>query len=161
MQAEQKMSNISKSLLKAQQLIKYASKDGKNSFSNYTYASAEKIVLLARNALAEAGLVVGREQWFFEVINEQMLKVENHFFVLHAETGEKWETTAFFPAIVKKGTPADKALACALTTSLSYFLRDLLLIPRFSQNEIMDARKDYANETSINKKLKEIKIENS
>jgi len=46
-----------------------------------------------------------------------------------------------FPAIEKKGTPADKAVAAALTTSLNYFLRDLLMIPR-SEEFDMDKTDD-------------------
>jgi len=52
------------------------------------------------------------------------------------------EETLEFPAIVRKGTPHDKAVAAALTTSLSYWLRDVLLLPRMDNEASMDRRND-------------------
>ena len=68
-----------------------------------------------------------------------------------------------FPIIEDKGRPLDKALAGALTTSLAYYLRDLLLIPKQDENQV-DKRDDtrhipqavvgLSGAVSIKKKLK-------
>ena len=62
------------------------------------------------------------------------------FELCHPASGESQTDKADFPAQLKKGTPLDKAVAAALTTSLAYWLRDLLLIPRVDHE--MDKRND-------------------
>jgi hypothetical protein len=47
--------------------------------------------------------------------------------------------------VPEKGRPIDKSLAGCLTSSLNYWLRDLLLVPREDENE-MDRRDDRAYE---------------
>jgi hypothetical protein len=44
--------------------------------------------------------------------------------------------------VVEKGRPIDKAVASALTTSLGYWLRDVLLLPREDGDGSMDSRND-------------------
>jgi hypothetical protein len=50
-----------------------------------------------------------------------------------------YEMTLDWPIIPEKGRPWDKAHAGALTSSLAYFLRDLLLMPRVEEGTDMDS----------------------
>ena len=60
--------------------------------------------------------------------------------------------TLDWPIIPEKGRPWDKAHAGALTSSLAYFLRDLLLMPRVEEGTDMDSgdrdRKRQQNTTA-------------
>jgi hypothetical protein len=59
----------------------------------------------------------------------------------HPASGEVETYHYSFPAIPEKGRPLDKAVAASLTSSMGYWLRDLLLLPR--GNELsMDNRDD-------------------
>ena len=91
------------------------------------------MVTSARKALHHGGLIAGRKAWKYEDG-----KVKCRFFVAHPDSGEELEGVTEFPSVQRKGTPEDKAIATALTSSLSYFLRDILLLPRFSKSENMD-----------------------
>lgn len=131
------MKNLLSALLKAQQSLDGVQKKSTNTYSNYDYVSAEDMVINARKALLEAGLVAGRKAWSYEKD-----KVKCTFFIAHPESGEELSGDTEFPSVARKGTPEDKALATALTSSLSYFLRDILLLPRFPKNENMDYYED-------------------
>ena len=131
------MKNLQAALLKAQQSLDGVQKKSTNSFSNYDYVSAEDMVTNARKALLQAGLVAGRKAWSYEKD-----KVKCTFFIAHPDSGEEITGATEFPSVARKGTPEDKALATALTSSLSYFLRDILLLPRFSKSENMDYYED-------------------
>jgi hypothetical protein len=52
-----------------------------------------------------------------------------------------------WPFAEEKGRPLDKALAGALTSSLGYWLRSLLLVPR--DDEEMDKRDDRAHDPEV------------
>jgi len=47
-----------------------------------------------------------------------------------------------WPVVPDRGRPPDKALASALTTSLAYLLRDLLLMPRVDPADDLAGRED-------------------
>lgn len=143
------MKNLLRALLKAQESIVGVEKKSTNKFSNYDYVSAEDMVKSARKALLESGIVSGRKSWSYESD-----KVRSTFFLSHPESGECLEATTEFPAVARKGTPEDKALATALTSSLSYFLRDILLLPRFPKNENMDYYTDkHETDSDIQKRI--------
>lgn len=131
-------------LLKAQKAIEGVSKDKTHSFSHYKYTSSEHLVSVARRVLIENGLVVGRRNWSFEGVtnDSELLKVKSRLFVSHPESGESFDEDVVFPAIVRKGTAADKAICASLSTSLAYWLRDILLLPRMDEAESMDRRND-------------------
>ena len=132
-----KVKNLHAALLKAQKSVDGVQKKSTNKFSNYDYVSAEDMVVSARRALLGAGLVAGRKAW--EYANN---RVYCTYFVSHPESGEEMFGATQFPVVERKGTPNDKAVATALTSSLSYFLRDILLLPRFSKSENMDFYND-------------------
>jgi len=67
--------------------------------------------------------------------------VTNHFQLTCAATGETRVYITPWLFFEEKGKPIDKALAGALSSSLNYFLRDLLLVVREEEGN-MDRRND-------------------
>jgi hypothetical protein len=130
-------------LLEAQRAIGSVGKDSRNDFHKYRYVSAEAMISACRAALSDGGLTVRRRSW---ELTSDGLFVVSKFEIAYALTGESTVDTVPWAIVVEKGKPADKALASALTTSLSYWLRDLLLLPR-EEEDAMDQRNDKAVET--------------
>lgn len=132
-------------LVKAQSKLRAISKDARNEFSRYDYTSSEAMIENCRAALIDSGLAVGRRSWsYLEKDGKDGfpdITVNSTFFIVHPESGSHEESSISYPAIEKKGTPKDKAISAALTTSLSYWLRDILLIPRKDAEEV-DLRDD-------------------
>lgn len=140
--------NLYTALLEAQKSIDSVAKDSKNTFANYEYVSAETMVKECRTALLKNSIMVWRKSWSYSREAHETYRVESAFCVMHSESGEMIESVVSFPGLLRKGITADKAVACALTSSLSYFLRDLLLLPKFSAAENMDARNDVDEQSS-------------
>lgn len=134
--------SIARALVVAQAAISAVGKDGVNKHHKYRYASAESIILEARQALNSAGLALiveaarpvtaeGRYPYRLEVA-----------FVLVHKDGASWRPEPMSaPVLPGNGRPEDKAEAIARTSVLSYFLRDLLQIPRMDEPQ-MDQRDD-------------------
>ena len=132
-------------LHRAQQIVGAVAKTSTNAHQRYQYASAEDMLKAARAALNEAGVVVMRQGYTLDRNvardGEVIIDVRQTFYVIHAESGQHVMHDVVFPAVVGKGRPDDKAVAGALTSGLSYYMRDLLLIPRVDESE-MDRRDD-------------------
>lgn len=151
-------------LVAAQKQMKPVTKDSTNAFHRYQYASAEDVITAARAALNGAGLALVRS-WRIES-NEIGIWLHSHFQLIFEGSPmpiDLGDLSNAFPIIEDKGRPLDKALAGALTTSLAYYLRDLLLIPKQDENQV-DKRDDtrhipqavvgLSGAVSIKKKLK-------
>ena len=138
------MTTFAIALLKAQQEIHGVGKDAKNSFQNYDYVSAEAIVAVSRLALNAHGLTVDREFTIDEAqaVPPMLPILKSTFHVSHAESGGSRVRSSEWFIVEGKGRPIDKALAGALTSSLAYFLRDLLQIPKQEEAESLDRRDD-------------------
>jgi len=135
---------LSAALLGAQKEIKAVGKDATNSFHRYSYVSGDGMVEAARDALHKHGLTVtGSKENGLDLMTDPPLASIGY--VLRHESGEQCEFHYIMPVIQEKGRPLDKALLGARTTCLSYFLRDLLLIPRVDEDEI-ERRNDLAKE---------------
>lgn len=130
---------LSKALLEAQKIVEAVGKDSQNAFHKYSYASSEAIITEARRCLNEAGVLVRRGAWSLFMFEGQQMALMT-FHVSHPESGESFTDNVEFPIVPDKGRPLDKALSAALTTAQSYYLRDLLLIPRV--DEEVDKRDD-------------------
>lgn len=127
-------------LVAAQLTMQSVAKDSTNSFHKYKYASADDVIAAARVALNNQGLALIRS-WSIK-FNEAGIWVDSQFSLVHdGSFGVFNAGTVPFPVIEDKGRPLDKALAGALTSSLAYFLRDLLLIPKDDADQ-MDRRDD-------------------
>lgn len=132
--------SLSAALLVAQGSVDRVERDAANTFHKYRYTSAEGMLGACRAALGVAGVCVRRSSWRIDAASAF---VESTFEVSYPPTGERLVDVVSWPVVLEKGRPLDKAVAGALTTSLSYWLRDLLLLPRQDEDEEnMDKRDD-------------------
>lgn len=137
-------SNIAAALLKAQQAVQCVKKDSTNSFHRYNYTSAEEMIGACRVALHENGLVATRATWGIDKDIGEFGCIVSTMTLMHAESGERIDSPITWPIVPEKGRPMDKAIAASLTSSLSYWLRDLLMLPR--EEDGMDKRDDRSYE---------------
>lgn len=134
---------LDQALMKAQAAMAGLAEDSYNDYAGFGYVSAEAMIEASRSVLLDNGLVLIRLGYQYDYFNEDGVgRLDSDFSLTHVETGQTRVYRAPFPYVVGKGKPPDKALATALTTSLSYFLRDLLLIPRKGAGDDMSARDD-------------------
>lgn len=139
MKSEKSMS-LNGALLGAQSALKSVGKDAKNSFHGYNYTSSEGMISACRDALHANGLVVSRTSWRFDAGSGEFGMLISTFVLSFVDTNESVSAESCWFVVPEKGRPIDKALAGALTSSLNYYLRDLLLVPR--EEETMDSRDD-------------------
>lgn len=136
--------NVYERLAKAQANLKAVGKGSTNKFHGYSYTSAEDMLTACRAALLDAGLVCTRDGWSVEEIAGTLyVKAAG---TLQCVGGSKSDLTAVsstfvYPVVPGNGRPIDKAISAALTTGLSYWLRDILMLPRIDGLEV-DQRDD-------------------
>lgn len=119
-----------------------ARKDGRNDHHGYNYTTSEEMIALCRSALHKAGLSVFRADWMYTPNDENGPgSVVSRMVLAHPASKALRVYSFSWPAVPGAGRPLDKAIAAALTTSLSYWLRDLLLVPR-GDGLSMDSRDD-------------------
>lgn len=121
-------------VLVAQKSLRPVLASAVNQFHHYKYADSETIIQAAREALHAAGLVLRRPAYLFETDTAGQAWLKSQFLLTHPQSGETEEHAFPFPVTLEIGKDKekslDKAVTGALTVSLAYFLRDLLLIPR-------------------------------
>jgi hypothetical protein len=135
---------LAKALGKAQQLCHAVEHDARNEYHKYNYTSSEAIIGEAKRALAESGLaLLPVEQTLdgHEKEGESRFELVRKFVLMH-ESGQSMPIVVHWPVCPEKGRPLDKATAAAATLSLSYLLRDLLLMPRVDEADEVPARDD-------------------
>ena len=138
---EQTTMGVWAALKEAQQSIEAVGKGSQNQFHGYNYTSAEDMLKACRKALHDAGLVAYRLSWKINS-TEAGVMVSSHFCIALAENDEESVcANVEYPAIPGNGRPLDKAISAALTTSFSYWLRDMLMLPRVDGLEV-DTRDD-------------------
>ncbi len=136
--------DLERKLLAAQENLIGVRNDGKNAFAGYTYTTVEKMIAVARKALHSAGLSLRREGWSIEGdISSESVVVHSVFKLADPESGGAATFGVSWVAMTGKGRPIDKAIAGALSSTWTYFLRDLLLVERSDEAE-MDNRDDSA-----------------
>lgn len=138
-----KQQGLASALLAAQQALPSVGKDSqfKSQSYGYAYTSSETMIAACREVLHAAGLTLRRAGWKFDGTPEGGGLVTSQFILTHAPTGESVADEVAWVAVPRGQQPIDKAVAGALTASLGYYLRDLLLVPREDENE-MDKRDD-------------------
>jgi hypothetical protein len=99
----------------------------------YKFASTEDVMAAAREALLGQGVIAQRTGYEIH-IGEAGPEVLSTFRLVHAETGQVEVYPAVPMPIAGQGA-ADKVLAGALTYSWSYWLRDVLAIPRADDHD--------------------------
>lgn len=113
-------------------------KEGRTLYT-YKFASTEDMMQAAREALLAAGLIPQRTH--YTVRNGIMgHEVVSYFRLVHVESGQA-ETFEPIAMPITGRNAADKLLAGALTFAWSYWLRDVLCIPRQDENS-PDRRKE-------------------
>ena len=135
---------LAKGLALAQQKCKAVVKDAVNRHHNYAYASGEAIIEAANEALEGSGVTTLPLESYLERYQEGEVwcyELRRTFLVLHA-SGESLVARVVWPVVVERGRPLDKAAAIADTVSLSYFLRDLLRMPRIDPDDDLAGRAD-------------------
>jgi hypothetical protein len=137
--------DLAKALALAQTRCKAVPHDKKNEYHGYRYTSAEAILIEAKEALTAAGLAlvpIGQDL----VTGEGHAEVRRTFLLMHL-SGQSVPITASWPVVPDRGRPLDKAFAGAVTTSLAYLLRDLLVMPRVDEADDLAARQDRPKKT--------------
>lgn len=132
-------------LLAAQRAVQSVRKGSTNQYHKYDYTSAEDMIAAAREALHAGGLAVSVTGFAFAPLGDSEVMICTTTYRLEHYSGAAREYVFSLTAQAEKGRPLDKALLGAQTTSLNYFLRNLLLIPREDKNEI-DQRDDRNHE---------------
>ena len=135
--------NLMAALIKAQMAVSGVEKNARNDFAGYDYVSADGMVRQLRQSLLSAGLAFFRSGWRLDGA-----KVISEYMLIHPDSGEHKVIISEMPVFEAKGRPLDKAVLGALTTSLSYVLRDLLLVPRVDELEIDNRPSDEPAYTS-------------
>lgn len=116
-------------------------KDGRHEY--FVYATAEAILQVARVPLARHGLALVPER--AQVAWSKDGKggtVTRELRLVHSSGQSVVLETPPWPFEVNRGRPLDKALAGALTGSLRYALRDMLLLPQVDKLEDFNSRQD-------------------
>ena len=141
----------------AQQDLQNISKDGKNKHMGYAFTSAETMIRESREALHKNTLCLVPNQVTLEPYatsehGDSVMVKQSWYLILVDETNDRPITTAdqmmlplerVWTAVPTRGQPTDKTVASAMTASLSYLLRDLLLLPRGDEpGQGMDDRDD-------------------
>jgi hypothetical protein len=142
--------HTAKALAEAQQKSKAVPHDQRNAFHKYDYTSAEAIIAEAKEILGACGLsLLPLEQTVNGHDREgpDRFELVRKFLLLHS-SGESVPIMLCWPIVPDKGRPLDKATGAAATTSLAYFLRDLLLMPRVDRADDVAGRDDRSREQS-------------
>lgn len=135
-----KTTGIWSALLGAQKAITNVKPNSKNTYHNFTYVSSDEMISEARAVLHANDLIVFRADFKVEFDKGEFGMLVSNFVLSHAPSNEKHESQSVWFIQPEKGRPIDKALAGALTSSMGYYLRDLLQVPR--QEEDMNSRDD-------------------
>jgi hypothetical protein len=140
--------NLSQALAAARDRCRTAFKGGFNDFHKYKYASADEVITVAKDALAETGLAIIPQSQKLSILgdgNATVHVLDRTIFLSHSSGEFVPIEIGGWPVIPDKGRPLDKAVAVALTCSLAYWLRDLLQMPRGDEAD-MNTRDDRAHE---------------
>jgi hypothetical protein len=140
--------NLSQALAVARDRCRTAFKGGFNDFHKYKYASADEVITVAKDALAETGLAIIPQSQKLSILgdgNATVHVLDRTIFLSHSSGEFVPIEIGGWPVIPDKGRPLDKAVAVALTCSLAYWLRDLLQMPRGDEAD-MNTRDDRAHE---------------
>ena len=151
--------SLAHALLAAQQQLQRIEKDGRNAHFKYDYASAESMIAECRAVLHEHGMLLTAGSVTVEPFSsndqgECLIVRQNWSISLVGENveGNTNSIERCWVAVPERGRGTDKALASSLTANLSYFLRDLLLLPRGDEpgTGLDDTRNEQNQQQSAN-----------
>lgn len=128
-------------MVTAARALKGIEKRGRNTFHGYEYATAEDVMDACRAALISGGMMLDASEWDLEERAAGTFLLRQVVRVVH-ESGEVRERRIVWPVVPEKGRPIDKAVAVALTASLAYCIRGMLVAPRGIGEPDMSDRDD-------------------
>jgi hypothetical protein len=137
-------------LVEAQRAARAVSRDAQNTFHGYAYASAECIFDEGRKALGSAGLALTQSAYDITFLERELQNGKEFtravlaitYVLIHRSGQSAMTWVRHWPIVEGPGRSFDKALGGALTTALSYTIRDLLLLPRDDEQAAMDRRQE-------------------
>jgi hypothetical protein len=137
--------NLATALVRAQTKAKAVQKDGYNEHHKFQYAKAESMIDEGRLTLSGAGLALVPTA--VQLLEQStgagvMAPIIRETFLLLHESGEAVSFERDWFLLEGKGRPLDRVTGGALTTCLSYAIRDVLLLPRDDELAAMDRRDD-------------------
>lgn len=139
------LGKLAAALAEAQKRCKPVEHDRRNEHHRYDYTSSEAIIEAARQALADTGLALLTNSPRLTTVGSgastQFILTRN-VGLLHTSGESCLFDPIEWPVIPGNGRPLDKAFAGAITSSLGYFLRDLLLMARVAEGDDISARDD-------------------
>lgn len=141
--------DLSTALAAAIAAARGAAKDARHQ-QGYQYASAESVLSEAREALAAHGLSIVPASATVDWTGQIETRAKDGTVHVHdvgvlsrrcslLGPGGAIDLLSTWPVVCGPGRPRDKAIAGALTSSLAYLVRDLLLLPRLTEDQL-DAR---------------------
>ena len=137
--------SLAGALAQARDRCKPAEKGSVNTYHKYRYASADDVIAVASAALGGSGLGLMPLRSQLTTLgsgSSTIYALDRTLLLAHSSGEYTILTIQGWPVIPDKGRPLDKAYAIALTSSLSYLLRDLLQMPREDPTDDMSARDD-------------------
>jgi len=139
---------LAEGLVAAQAAARAVQKKSYNEHHRYAYASAESMILEARESLAAGDLALASIGWKWQAlpVGDTPGRVVIQYELLHAPSGETLSFESSTWVVPGKGRPLDKAESGAITENLSYTLRGLLLLPRVDESVSVETREDESGE---------------
>lgn len=134
--AGSKPPHIARACLLAQRTIGPIEKLAVNPHEGYRYAAADRVIELARAKLLEHGVMPSID----EVVPQEGCRLLLVMQLEHVVSGEVWRRSRSI-AVIDDGQGWDKAENAARTVGFSYWLQDVLAIPRAAdKGEDIDQR---------------------
>jgi hypothetical protein len=131
---------LAQALLEAQAKASDVEKASLNKHQGYNYASTEDMVGEGKQALLAAGLLLVQAGWAPCGPGEVGSRLAIQYVLSHPASGTAVRWASRTSVVPDKGRPIDKAESTALTYSLGYTIRGLLLLKRVEQGTEVDAR---------------------
>ena len=131
-------SKLAAALAQARDACGEVPKNGFNTWHKYFYSTAQDIYATGKAALARTGLSLLPLAPKFVVLGSgtnMCFGLKRRLLLVHA-SGESVDLGEIeWPVCPDKGRPIEKAYASAITTSLAYYMRDLLQMPSSQPDE--------------------------
>ncbi len=132
-------SKVYAALVKAQRAAPDSlGKIDRNTFANFDYVSADRLVIAGRAALLEGGLVLLPMTTQLAPPVGQAVATLRAIYRLAHESGQWLELVYETPVMTGKGKPEDKGTFGSMTENLGYAYRGVLGIGRLDKDEVTD-----------------------
>jgi len=93
------------------------------------------MIAKTRQVMIDLGLVLTREESGVCMAGE-LVVLHQDFCLRDADSEEVWRFSVDMPCPARKGMPEDKAVMAAMTSSLNYAIRDVMMVSRGREDQI-------------------------